>query len=74
MRLNTAIGDDLSTADRPTNILCGLMQLAAETGIEDEDGGLGAGDREGTMARSGEEIDLHDSAAKCQSPIPPESR
>ncbi len=47
---------------------------AAETGIEDEDGGLGAGDREGTMARSGEEIDLHDSAAKCQSPIPPESR
>ncbi|KQO02517.1 MULTISPECIES: AraC family transcriptional regulator [Stenotrophomonas] len=34
MRLNTAIGDDLSTADRPTNILCGLMQLAAETGID----------------------------------------
>ncbi len=34
MRLNTAIGDELSTADRPTNILCGLMQFAAERGID----------------------------------------
>ncbi len=34
MRLNTAIGDDLSSADRPTNILCGLMQFAAERGTD----------------------------------------
>lgn len=37
MRFNTAIGDRLSVADRPTNILCGLMQLAAERGVDCDD-------------------------------------
>lgn len=46
----------------------------AEPGIEDEDGGLGAGGHKRAITRSGEKIDLHDYAAKRQSPIPPESR
>ena len=46
---------------------------AAEAGIEDEDGGPGPGDREGTVARAGEEVDLHESAAGRQSATPPET-
>ena len=34
MRFGTASGNDMSTANLPTFILCGLMQLAAERGID----------------------------------------
>ena len=34
MRFKTGSGDRLSIADRPTNILCGLMLLAGELGVD----------------------------------------